>query len=50
MIESLIGLGAVLVLVFLRMPIAIAMGIVGFVGYMELRNFRASISMVGRLK
>jgi tripartite ATP-independent transporter DctM subunit len=31
------------------MPIAIAMGLVGFVGYMELRNFRASISMVGRL-
>lgn len=49
MLESLIGLGAVLVLVFLRMPIAIAMGIVGFIGYMELRNFRASISMVGRL-
>ena len=46
---SLIGLAAVLVLVFLRMPIAIAMGLVGFVGYMELRNFRASISMVGRL-
>ncbi len=49
MIESLIGFGAVLLLVFLRMPIAIAMGLVGFVGYMELRNFRASISMVGRL-
>ena len=49
MIESIIGLGAVLVLVFLRMPIAIAMAIVGFVGYMEIRGFRASISMVGRL-
>lgn len=49
MFESVIGLVAVLVLVFLRMPIAIAMGLVGFVGYMELRNFRASISMVGRL-
>ena len=49
MIESLIGLGAVLILVFLRMPIAIAMGLVGFIGYMEIRNFRASISMVGRL-
>jgi tripartite ATP-independent transporter DctM subunit len=49
MLESVIGLAAVLVLVFLRMPIAIAMGLVGFVGYMELRNFRASISMVGRL-
>ena len=49
MFESVVGLVAVLVLVFLRMPIAIAMGLVGFVGYMELRNFRASISMVGRL-
>lgn len=49
MIEAIIGLGAVLFLVFLRMPIAIAMGLVGFVGYSELRGFRASISMVGRL-
>ena len=49
MIMSIIGLVAVLVLVFLRMPIAIAMGIVGFIGFAELRNFRAAISMVGRL-
>ena len=49
MIMSIIGLVAVLILVFLRMPIAIAMGIVGFVGFAELRNFRAAISMVGRL-
>lgn len=49
MLFSVLGLGAVLVLVFLRMPIAIAMGLVGFVGYAELRGFRASISMVGRL-
>ena len=49
MILSLIGLAAVLIFVFLRMPIAIAMGIVGFVGFAELRNFRAAISMVGRL-
>lgn len=46
---SLFGLGAVLVLVFLRMPIAIAMGLVGFLGFVELRGFRAAISMVGRL-
>lgn len=49
MLASLIGLAAVLALVFLRMPIAIAMGVVGFAGYAELRGFRASISMVGRL-
>ncbi len=49
MIESVIGLGAVLILVFLRMPIAIAMGVVGFVGYAEMRGFKGSISMVARL-
>ena len=49
MLLSLFGLGAVLLLVFLRMPIAVAMGVVGFAGYAELRGFRASISMVGRL-
>ena len=49
MMASIIGLASVLVLVFLRMPIAIAMGLVGFVGFMEIRGFRAAISMVGRL-
>lgn len=49
MLLSVLGLAAVLILVFLRMPIAIAMGLVGFAGYAELRGFRASISMVGRL-
>ena len=49
MLFSILGLSAVLVLVFLRMPIAIAMGLVGFAGYAEIRGVRASISMVGRL-
>ena len=49
MLESVIGLGAVLLLVFARMPIAIAMGLVGFIGFAEIRGFRAAISMVGRL-
>ncbi|MBZ0130886.1 MAG: TRAP transporter large permease [Rhodobacteraceae bacterium] len=49
MTESIIGLGAVLLLVFLRMPIAIAMGVVGFIGYMDIRGFHGSISMVGSL-
>jgi tripartite ATP-independent transporter DctM subunit len=49
MFASVIGLGAVLVLVFLRMPIAISMGLVGFVGFTQIRGFRAAISMVGRL-
>ena len=49
MLVSLIGFAGVLFLVFLRLPIAIAMGLVGFVGYMEIRGFKASISLVGRL-
>lgn len=49
MLVSIIGLFAVLFLVFLRMPIAIAMGLVGFIGYAEERGFRASISLIGRL-
>jgi C4-dicarboxylate transporter DctM subunit len=49
MTESLIGFAAVLFLVFLRMPIAIAMGIVGLIGYSQQTNFKAAISMAGRL-
>ncbi|MEM9341579.1 MAG: TRAP transporter large permease [Pseudomonadota bacterium] len=49
MVEGLIGFAAVLTLVLLRVPIAFAMGIVGMVGFMLETNFRASISMVGRL-
>ena len=46
---AFIGFAAVLFLVFLRMPIAIAMGIVGITGYSQLTNFKASISMASRL-
>ena len=49
MLVSIIGLGVVLFLVFLRMPIAIAMGLVGFAGYADIRGVMASISMVGRI-
>ncbi|MEM8752660.1 MAG: TRAP transporter large permease [Pseudomonadota bacterium] len=49
MTEALIGFGAVLLLVLLRMPIAFAMGLVGMVGYMLETSFRGAISMVGRL-
>ncbi|WP_372891596.1 TRAP transporter large permease [Rhodosalinus sp.] len=49
MTASLIGFGAVLVLVLLRMPIAFAMGLVGLVGFALETNYRAAISMVGRL-
>lgn len=49
MTESIVGLAVVLLLVFLRMPIALAMGFVGFVGYAEIRGLKGSISMVARL-
>ena len=37
MLISIVGLGVVLFLVFLRMPIALAMGLVGFAGYADIR-------------
>ena len=57
MIEALIGFGLVLLLVFLRMPIAFAMGLVGTLGFamerggslFDERGLRASVSMVCRL-
>lgn len=49
MFESAIGFAAVLVLVFLRMPIALAMGIVGFVGYLQFVSFKGTVSMVSTL-
>jgi len=49
MIEAVIGFGAVLVLVMLRMPIAFAMGLVGMIGYMNETSFRGALSMVSRL-
>ena len=39
MIEGLIGLGAMMVLAFLRVPISYAMGIVGIVGYAYMRDW-----------
>ena len=49
MTVALIGFVALLALVFLRLPIAFAMGLVGFVGFGLLVNFKASLAMVGRL-
>ncbi|SEO66544.1 TRAP transporter, DctM subunit [Salinihabitans flavidus] len=46
---ALIGFAAVLTLVFLRVPIAIAMGFVGLVGYAHETSTSASISMTARL-
>lgn len=49
MLTAIIGFALVLVLVFLRMPIALAMGLVGIVGYAYETSSRAAISMAGRL-
>ncbi len=45
----LIGFAALLILVFLRMPIAFAMGLVGFAGFGYLTGWKPSLSMVGTL-
>ncbi len=47
MTESLIGFGALLALIFLRVPIAFAMASVGAVGFALLRSWPAAWSMVG---
>ena len=48
MTEALVGLGLMMVLALLRIPIAIAMGVVGFVGVAYLRdwNFAPAMAMV----
>ncbi|MBL4758555.1 MAG: TRAP transporter large permease [Rhizobiales bacterium] len=49
MIEGLIGFALVLVLVFMRLPIAFAMGVVGLFGYASETSMPAAISMSSRL-
>ncbi|MEM7303671.1 MAG: TRAP transporter large permease [Pseudomonadota bacterium] len=49
MIAAAIGFVIVLLLVFLRVPIALAMGLVGIVGYALETRTSAAISMAGRL-
>src|SRR5207245_11429755 len=39
MTEALIGLAAMMVLAFVRIPIALAMGIVGILGYAYMRDW-----------
>ena len=44
MLYAMLGLGAMLVLMFSRVPIAFAMGIVGFIGLAMLRNWNSAIA------
>ena len=47
MTAALIGFAVLLALVFLRMPIAFAMGAVGFAGFGALSGWQPALSMVG---
>ena len=49
MIISLIGFVALLVLAFLRMPLGLALGLVGGVGFAALASERAALANVARL-
>ena len=44
MTEGLIGLAAMMVIAFLRVPIAIAMGVVGIVGYAYMRDWNWTVA------
>ena len=49
MTEALIGFVILLALVFLRLPIAFAMGLVGFAGFGYLSGYQPALSMVGTI-
>jgi tripartite ATP-independent transporter DctM subunit len=46
---ALIGFAAMLILVLLRVPIAFAMGVVGFVGFAQSSSYHASLALLGQL-
>ena len=46
---ALIGFAVVLILAFMRMPLGVALGLVGLVGFSELSNYRAGMSNAARL-
>jgi len=47
MTEALIAFGAMLALALARLPIAFAMGLVGFVGFAQMVNVHAAFAMAG---
>ena len=49
MIVSLIGFAALLLLAFLRMPLGLALGLVGGIGFAALASDRAAIANAARL-
>ncbi|MFC1860771.1 TRAP transporter large permease [Chloroflexota bacterium] len=46
LIVGLIGFGILFVLMFIGMPIAIAMGLVGFAGFVYLRDFESGLGLL----
>jgi C4-dicarboxylate transporter DctM subunit len=48
-IETLVGFAAFLILAFLRVPMAFAMGIVGFVGVAYMLNFNVAAAMIAQV-
>lgn len=46
---ALIGFAAVLILAFMRMPLGVALGLVGLVGFSELSSYRAGMANAARL-
>jgi C4-dicarboxylate transporter, DctM subunit len=49
MLEALIGFAAFLALAFLRVPMAFAMGIVGFAGVAYMLNFNVAAAMIAQV-
>ncbi|GGF00771.1 TRAP transporter large permease [Stappia taiwanensis] len=49
MTESLIGFAVLLLLIFLKMPVAFAMALVGLVGFALMRGLDAALAMTGTL-
>ncbi len=49
MIESLIGFGVLLLLIFFRVPLAVAMATVGVAGFGMLVNWNAALAMISQV-
>jgi tripartite ATP-independent transporter DctM subunit len=45
---GMVGMGALLVLIFLRVPVGIAMGLVGFFGYAAIDGWSRALSVLGQ--
>ena len=46
---ALIGFAAILILTFMRMPLGVAMGLIGVIGFSELSSLRAGMADAARL-